>query len=430
MSKRRNRRRGNLKNAASTPGALAGVDTPLEQQYEHVCRMAECGEYGPARLAYEALARRALPPRLLALVESDLGSLLVMQGDLAEARRQFERALAIDEKCAVAQANLTALVNRMTAPVVDAAPAAGGKPEAASSTQLSRPHIATPAITTPAEDGDPHGRQVRVAILSLLFNWPSTGGGTIHTAELGKFLGKAGYAVRHIYAQNADWGVGNVTADTGVPSTPLAFDQAAWNAGEIQRRFRQAVDEFAPDYVIVTDSWNFKPLLAEAVRGYRYFLRLAALECLCALNNVRLILDENGGAVGCPRHQLASPHLCGDCVMRRQHQSGSLHQAERALAGYGTAEYDHKLRQAFAEAEGVLVVNPLIAAMVEPFSSKVHVVPSGFDRERFPWPWEEDKVVGTLSVPSAAISPPFARGGQGGWRELVQRRCFRAYRTG
>jgi glycosyltransferase involved in cell wall biosynthesis len=225
-----------------------------------------------------------------------------------------------------------------------------------------------------------------VAIVSLLFDWPSTGGGTVHTAETGKFLQRAGYTVKHFFAQYADWGVGNVTQPLDVSTEALAFDQASWNAAEIQRGFREAVDRFSPDYVIITDSWNFKPLLAEALSGYRYFLRLAAMECLCPLNNVRLLVDAGGRPTACPRHQLASPHICSDCVMRRWQQSGSLHQAERSLSGFGTVEYDQKLRQAFAQAAGVLVVNPLIAAMVSPFSSVVHVVPSGFDPERFPWP--------------------------------------------
>lgn len=239
------------------------------------------------------------------------------------------------------------------------------------------------ATTEPRAKAQP---PVRVAIVSLLFNWPSTGGGIVHTAELGIFLQRSGFEVRHIFARFPEWGIGNVDQPLAVPSEGLTFAPSHWNAADIQGRFRNAVDRFAPDYVIITDSWNFKPLLAAAVRGYRYFLRLAALECLCPLNNVRLLLDERGRVTSCPRHQLASPHLCGDCVVRRQRQSGRLHQAERTLSGYGTADYDRKLRQVLAEAEGVLVVNPLIAAMIGPFSSAVHVVPSGFDRERFPWP--------------------------------------------
>jgi glycosyltransferase involved in cell wall biosynthesis len=229
-----------------------------------------------------------------------------------------------------------------------------------------------------------------VAIVSLLFNWPSTGGGTVHTAEIGTFLQRAGYVVRHIYAQYADWNIGNVTEPLDVPSEALEFDQSTWNAPAIQRGFKEAVDRFVPDYVIITDSWNFKPLLAEALAGYRYFLRLAAMECLCPLNNVRLLVGAEGQVEACPRQQLASPEVCGNCVTRRQHFSGSLHQAERALAGYGTAEYDQTLRRAFASAAGILVVNPVVAAMVRPFASAVHVVPSGFDPQRFPWPWPED----------------------------------------
>ncbi len=37
----------------------------------------------------------------------------------------------------------------------------------------------------------PHAtdRPIRVAVLSFLFNWPSTGGGNMHTAGLVDFLG-------------------------------------------------------------------------------------------------------------------------------------------------------------------------------------------------------------------------------------------------
>ena len=37
-----------------------------------------------------------------------------------------------------------------------------------------------------AENGN--AKPIRVAILSLLFNWPSTGGGNHHTAEMARFL--------------------------------------------------------------------------------------------------------------------------------------------------------------------------------------------------------------------------------------------------
>ena len=55
------------------------------------------------------------------------------------------------------------------------------------------------------EEGGPTGvsapRPIHVAVLSFLFNWPSTGGGNMHTAGLVEFLGRDGYDVRHFFAR-------------------------------------------------------------------------------------------------------------------------------------------------------------------------------------------------------------------------------------
>ncbi len=51
----------------------------------------------------------------------------------------------------------------------------------------------------------------RIAIVSLLFNWPSTGGGIVHTAELAQFLSLDGYDVCHFFAVYEPWSVGAVT---------------------------------------------------------------------------------------------------------------------------------------------------------------------------------------------------------------------------
>jgi glycosyltransferase involved in cell wall biosynthesis len=61
-----------------------------------------------------------------------------------------------------------------------------------------------------------------------------------------------------------------------------------------------------------------------------------------------------------------------------------LHRAEREFVNYGTKEYDDTLRTAFVNAEAVLVVNPLIGAMVSPYTKRVCIIPSGFDGARFP----------------------------------------------
>jgi glycosyltransferase involved in cell wall biosynthesis len=246
-----------------------------------------------------------------------------------------------------------------------------------------------PAVEEPVNypSGPPaNSDRVRVAIVSFLFNWPSTGGGTVHTYELARFLQNAGYEVRHIYARHEPWGIGGVSGTLPYPAEPLEFDGQSWNLDSIQQRFRRAVDAFAPDHVIVTDSWNSKPILAEAVRGYPTILRLQALENLCPLNNVRLLSGDNGGLVQCPKHQLADYDGCATCVRQNGQQSGELHRAERALCRVGTPEYRDTLLRSFREAEAVLVVNPLTEAMVSPYARKVCTVTAGMDPARYPWP--------------------------------------------
>jgi len=227
---------------------------------------------------------------------------------------------------------------------------------------------------------------IRVAVISLLFNWPSTGGGNMHTAGLVEFLKRAGYEVRHYFARYLAWGIGRVSGDGLVASESLEFDEASWNVASIQARYRCAVDEFQPDYVAITDTWNMKPLLAEAMRGYAVLLLFQAQECLCPLNNLRLLGIGPGQVEQCPRNQLATPQVCHGCLAERGRHSGALHQVERALAGVGTAEYDQKMRRSLLEAEAVLALNPLTAGMLEPFARRVCVVPWGIDAGRFPWP--------------------------------------------
>ena len=103
----------------------------------------------------------------------------------------------------------------------------------------------------------------------------------------------------------------------------------------------------------------------------------------------------------CPRNQLATPQVCHQCLAERGHHAGALHQAERALAGVGTAEYDRILRQSFFEAEAVLVLNPITAAMLEPYARRVCVVPWGIDAARFPWGVEEEGKDGDTGQASA-----------------------------
>ena len=195
-------------------------------------------------------------------------------------------------------------------------------------------------------------------------------------------------------------------------SEALEFDPADWNVAAIQARYRLAVEAFHPDYVVISDAWNMKPLLAEAVRGYPYFLLFQGQENICPLNNIRLLAEGPDRVEQCPRNQLATPEVCHRCLAERGHHAGALHQAERALAGVGTPEYDQKLRRSLQEAEAVLALNPLTAAMLEPFSRRVRVVPWGLDPARFPWPPPDEprNHPETITLFMAAVAGEFIKG--------------------
>ncbi len=180
--------------------------------------------------------------------------------------------------------------------------------------------------------------------------------------------------------------------------------------------------------MILTDSWNLKPLLADAAGGRKYILRLQALECLCPLNNVRLLPGPDGKPRQCNRHQLATPDGCAACVRELGHTSGDLHRAERALAGVGTPEYREALFRAFAGAAAVLAVNPLTAAMVEPFAPDVRVVTAGMDPARFPHPFPAEKIPhrtpGRLRILFAGLVREWMKG-----FHILQPACERLWAT-
>ena len=271
----------------------------------------------------DRVSERTQDSRLAALAQNNLATLLVLDGDLESARAAFRQALSLDPGCESARANLACLKS----------PEPSGPVEP--SFRAVKPANGLKATPPPS--------RCKVALVSFLFNWPSTGGGIVHTYELAQFLGKAGYDVRLIHARYRPWGIGQVQSALPFPCEVLDFDEGGWKLDTIQNRYRQAVDAFAPDYVLVTDSWNIKPLLAEAVSHYPYILRLQAMECLCPLNGVRFLTEPEGRFRQCRLNQLANPQDCQRCLQERGNRSGQLHQLERALSGVSNPDYHGRL---------------------------------------------------------------------------------------
>ena len=67
----------------------------------------------------------------------------------------------------------------------------------------------------------------KIAIVSFLYNWPSTGGGNIHTTELVQFLGRTGYKVQHFCVRYDPWQIGQIEPGAPIQSQVLHFTSDA-----------------------------------------------------------------------------------------------------------------------------------------------------------------------------------------------------------
>jgi len=330
----------------------------LEKSYQLACHLAVSGQLGRAKRILQELESRVSETQMRAQIQNDLGVISHLLGDRDQANARFQSAFAIDANCELVRTNLAFLE-----------------------------HACRKAGTSaPGEHRKNHSshERARIAIISLLFNWPSSGGGIAHTVGMAKALAASGYEVRLLYARNPSWGVGNVESDLAIESIPLDFDKSTGYADTIRSRFAQALDEWNPSSVIVCDSWNFKPHLAKAARKYPYFMRFNAQECLCPLNNCRVLFESQSEFLQCPHHQLAAPDVCRQCVERMGNHSGVLHRLERELSGVNDPSYVIMLRETLMEAKAVLVNNPTIAETLSPYAREIHVIPPGVDLARFP----------------------------------------------
>lgn len=330
-----------------------------QSQYTSATALAIQGETDRAGELLSELCETAPSECERALALNDLGTLTLMVGEPETAVKLFERAVALNGELSAARNNL----------------------------RLAKRHHVAPPVAGPdrPENGIGQPQPHRIAIVSFLFNWPTTGGGNIHSVELARFLSEAGYEVTLVCPRYRNWQIGYVNAKSPHPVTAVPFDPSDWNLETILDRLKKPVDAFNPDTVIITDAWNIKPHLWRTFRDYNVLLRMQAQECLCPLNNLRLLPLADGPAQ-CPDHQLASSEACGSCLINNAATSGQLHTLERQLSGVGEPGYERLLRRSMREADAVLVLNPEIGKTLDPYCGRIEIVTWGMDPERFPKP--------------------------------------------
>lgn len=335
-------------NSEASSSASTETRDDLPDAYWKAKHSAEAGHTETACWQYELLLGESTDRHVSAIVLHDLAALAAVAGHVHVAEGLLRKALQLEPNNPAAQhtAHQLGLLDSCE--------------ERKSSTS--------------------HG--LKIAIVSLLFNWPSKGGGNVHTVELGLGLERAGFDVRHFFLEFTPWKVGEVR------SLPLLNTKISFRPGELtvqglQDRFREAVSEYGPDHVLITDSWSLKPWIFQALDGVPRIARFDALECLCPLNNLRLQPMADRRLLSCANHRFADARKCFECVAEHSGVVGPRHSLERELSRFDTNEYHELLLEMLASASAVLVHNPLIAQELEPYAPHLRVVPIGVDPARF-----------------------------------------------
>ena len=343
------------------------------------------GQYAKARALYARLERSAgktSSATSTLLIQNDLAVLAAMEGKLDEACQGLRTAVESDGEC-LAGAAQSGARRSGTGPVgawrihsLRIAPA----PEDTPPITLDESKIRLVQLRTIRRLGP-----IRVAVLSFF----STGRRPAAAICIRRGWSSSSAAMATtcgIFMRGIRLGGSGGLTDDGLrsPARRSSLPRANGTLPTIRERFRRAVDSFAPDYVVISDTWNMKPHLAEAMRGYPYFLFVQAQECLCPLNNLRLLGSGRPRSSSAPAISSPRPRFATSASPNAGITPAHCIRHERALAGVGTAEYDRILRQSFYEAEAVLVLNPITAAMLEPYARRVCIVPWGIDPAQFP----------------------------------------------
>ena len=266
------------KPSQSAPATCPADKHGLPSAYWNACELACTNQLAEARAAYIQLSRNLTnrsDPRLRTLVENDLAVLDAVEGGLEPSRDRWRMIVESRPDCLAARLNFGLVHAELTwsqapnelgptpeQPQTNGAAAdhaefgeagadvgSSSVPEARSATENDQ--------TVPFERPEVSGP--RVALLSFLFNWPSTGGGNMHTAGLVEFMARDGYEVRHYFARYPAWGIGakgggrraegggstseesgsgTSTGDMLPHSQAIEFAESEWNVRAIRQRFR------------------------------------------------------------------------------------------------------------------------------------------------------------------------------------------------
>jgi glycosyltransferase involved in cell wall biosynthesis len=235
----------------------------------------------------------------------------------------------------------------------------------------------------------------RAAVVDLTFNWPPIGGSWVDVKEVCARLPKHGYQV-HLFVPRFQsfYPRGSITSPLPFPATVIPFNRFTFNAVTVCRRIRRAVQAYAPDVVLLTDGYQLKVNLLEALRPLPAVVRIYSYEIVC-LNLHYYLYGEKRI---CDGNFLTDPDRCHRCWFPGRSFQKRLvgmftgfpekytrfhFSHEYVMSGAFTQKYRRRLLDRLRQARAIVVYNEAIGRLFGPVGGEVRVIPGGVDTAKF-----------------------------------------------
>jgi len=226
---------------------------------------------------------------------------------------------------------------------------------------------------------------MRVAWVDLMFSWPPHGGADVDAYHVLTELQRLGHKVLLVGCWSAKtWERGDFDPDDlPFPARRADFRRGIRDGAEAVDMIARPVEGFAPDVVVVGDSFFLKPRLILRLGKYPLAARLYAYETLCHKDILRFLRGAP-----CPNSFLRTPDVCRACGAEHQRgwiQTGHpLAWTEEYVAATAYAPDYHTLTlQALNELTAAMVYNEQTAEAYRGFVRRVEVVPGAVDTRAF-----------------------------------------------
>lgn len=249
---------------------------------------------------------------------------------------------------------------------------------------------------------------MRIALIDLLFSWPPHGGADVDVYYVARELYRLGYDVHVFFArEHSGWERGRATpSNLPFPSSRLDFSQDEFTAASVVSRFQDAMRQFCPDAVFLTQGYFLKPPLIHALSSYPVISRCYAHETACHKD----ILRFRDGAP-CTRAYANTPEECRRCAAA--HLSGFIRSdsstawtQEYLAAKAWSADYYTRFITAMKQLRGIIITTERMREQVQWLCGNIHVIPHGVDGERFmPVSAKTESVKPVLFMPGRVEDP-------------------------